>query len=159
MGLKIERKNEMNTIFRELKENHGLKNIELAKKLGVSKSTIHRLDTGAKNFSVEFLETALKEIYGINIDIFDLIESTIKYETYQAPGKVQELEEEIDTLKQDLDKLNEERKTFDDSVELYSKIINDLRNENGFQKVEIKNLQDKNKELTDRIMKLVDKIA
>ena len=149
----------MNTIFRELKENHGLKNIELAKKLGVSKSTIHRLDTGAKSFSVEFLETALKEIYGINIDIFDLIESTIKYETYQTPGRVQELEEELDTLKQDLDKLNEERKTFDDSVELYSKIINDLRNENGFQKVEIKNLQDKNKELTDRIMKLVDKIA
>lgn len=149
----------MNTIFRELKEKHELKNTELATKLGVSKTTIHRLDTGAKNFSVEFLEKVLKEVYGINIDIFDLIKSTINYETYQAPGRVQELEEELDMLKQDLDKLNEERKSFDDSVELYSKIINDLRNENGFQKVEIKNLQDKNKELTDRVMKLVDKIA
>ena len=149
----------MNTIFRELKEKHELKNNELATKLGVSKSTIHRLDTGAKSFSVEFLENVLKEIYGINIDIFDLIESTINYETYQAPGKVQELEEEIDMLKKDLDKLNEERKTFDDSVELYSKMIGDLRNENGFQKLEIKKLEEKNKELTDRIMKLVDKIA
>lgn len=149
----------MNTIFRELKEKHELKNSELATKLGVSKSTIHRLDTGSKNFSVEFLEKVLKEIYGINIDIFDLIESTINYETYQAPGKVQELEEEIDMMKKDLDKLNEERKSFDDSVEFYSKMIGDLRNENGFQKLEIKKLEDKNKELTDRIMKLVDKIA
>lgn len=159
MGLKMERKKKMNTIFRELKEKHELKNNELATKLGVSKSTIHRLDTGAKNFSVEFLENVLKEIYGINIDIFDLIESTINYETYQAPGKVQELEEELDMLKKDLDKLNEERKSFDDSVELYSKMIGDLRNENGFQKLEIKKLEEKNKELTDRIMKLVDKIA
>jgi transcriptional regulator with XRE-family HTH domain len=60
----------METVTRrliELREGHGLNKLEMAKKLGVSKSTITRYETGDMKPNIEML-IRIKEVFGVSID-------------------------------------------------------------------------------------------
>jgi transcriptional regulator with XRE-family HTH domain len=51
----------------ELREGFGLTRLEMAKKLGVNKSTITRYESGNMNPTIEML-LKIREIFGVTID-------------------------------------------------------------------------------------------
>jgi transcriptional regulator with XRE-family HTH domain len=51
----------------ELREGHGLNKLEMAKRLGVSKSTITRYETGEMKPNIDMM-IRIKEVFGVSLD-------------------------------------------------------------------------------------------
>lgn len=51
----------------ELREMHGLNKIEMAKRLGINKSTITRYETGEMKPTLDML-IKIKEVFGVSLD-------------------------------------------------------------------------------------------
>jgi transcriptional regulator with XRE-family HTH domain len=51
----------------ELREGHGLNKLEMAKKLGVSKSTITRYETGEIKPNIEMM-IKIRQVFGVSLD-------------------------------------------------------------------------------------------
>ncbi len=53
--------------MKELREDHGLTRLDMAKRLGVNKSTITRYESGTMNPTIEMLLN-IREIFGVTVD-------------------------------------------------------------------------------------------
>lgn len=63
----------------ELREGHGLNKLEMAKKLGVSKSTITRYETGDMKPNIDML-IRIKEVFGVSLDWIAGFDTSEEYE-------------------------------------------------------------------------------
>lgn len=59
-------KNRVSNALRELRINHGLSQLELADKVGIDNSSIHRYESGERNLSIEKLEEIA---YGLGYNV------------------------------------------------------------------------------------------